>query len=207
MKHFIIALMALILITPVQMEAKKKTVTLRIIQTSDVHGCFFPYDFINRKPLEGTLARVSTYVSQLRKTYGNNLILVDNGDILQGQPSCYYCNFVKTDIPNVAASVINYLRYDAQTMGNHDVETGHAVYDKWIKEVNCPMLGANIIDTALVTIEQDNTKIIQDKADTVAEAVPATDPVVPESEAEPVPPEPDNRVKAADLEKRLSLLK
>ena len=148
MKHFIIALMALILITPVQMEAKKKTVTLRIIQTSDVHGCFFPYDFINRKPLEGTLARVSTYVSQLRKTYGNNLILVDNGDILQGQPSCYYCNFVKTDIPNVAASVINYLRYDAQTMGNHDVETGHAVYDKWIKEVNCPMLGANIIDTA-----------------------------------------------------------
>ena len=148
MKHFIIALMALFLITPVQMEAKKKTVTLRIIQTSDVHGCFFPYDFINRKPLEGTLARVSTYVSQLRKTYGNNLILVDNGDILQGQPSCYYCNFVKTDIPNVAASVINYLRYDAQTMGNHDVETGHAVYDKWIKEVNCPMLGANIIDTA-----------------------------------------------------------
>ena len=148
MKHFIIALMALILITPVQMEAKKKTVTLRIIQTSDVHGCFFPYDFINRKPLEGTLARVSTYVSQLRKTYGNNLILVDNGDILQGQPSCYYCNFVKTDIPNVAASVINYLRYDAQTMGNHDVETGHAVYDKWIKEVNCPMLGANIIDTS-----------------------------------------------------------
>ena len=148
MKHFIIALMALFLITPVQMEAKKKTVTLRIIQTSDVHGCFFPYNFINRKPLEGTLARVSTYVSQLRKTYGNNLILVDNGDILQGQPSCYYCNFVKTDIPNVAASVINYLRYDAQTMGNHDVETGHAVYDKWIKEVNCPMLGANIIDTA-----------------------------------------------------------
>ncbi len=140
--------MALILITPVQMEAKKKTVTLRIIQTSDVHGCFFPYDFINRKPLEGTLARVSTYVSQLRKTYGKNLILVDNGDILQGQPSCYYCNFVKTDIPNVAASVINYLQYDAQTMGNHDVETGHAVYDKWIKEVNCPMLGANIIDTA-----------------------------------------------------------
>ena len=148
MKHFITALMALILITPVQMEAKKKTVTLRIIQTSDVHGCFFPYDFINRKPLEGTLARVSTYVSQLRKTYGKNLILVDNGDILQGQPSCYYCNFVKTDIPNVAASVINYLQYDAQTMGNHDVETGHAVYDKWIKEVNCPMLGANIIDTA-----------------------------------------------------------
>ena len=40
------------------------------------------------------------------------------------------------------------MRYDVQTMGNHDVETGHAVYDKWVKELNCPMLGANIVSTA-----------------------------------------------------------
>ncbi len=142
------ALMALSLITPIQTMAKNKTVTLRVVQTSDVHGCFFPYDFINRKPLNGTLARVSTYVKELRKEYGKNLILLDNGDILQGQPTCYYTNYVNPKMPNVAASVINYLQYDAQTMGNHDVETGHAVYDKWIKEVNCDMLGANIIDTS-----------------------------------------------------------
>jgi 2',3'-cyclic-nucleotide 2'-phosphodiesterase/3'-nucleotidase len=49
---------------------------------------------------------------------------------------------------NVAAKVVNYLKYDAETIGNHDIETGHAVYDKWIREVKCPMLGANIIDTA-----------------------------------------------------------
>ena len=48
-------------------------------------------------------------------------------------------------MPNIAAEVVNYLGYDAQTMGNHDVETGHAVYDKWTQEVKCPMLGANII--------------------------------------------------------------
>ena len=124
-----------------------KTVNLRVIQTSDVHGSFFPYDFINRRPRKGSLARVSTYVNQLRQTYGKNLILLDNGDILQGQPTCYYCNYVKPDIENVAAKVINYLGYDAQTIGNHDIETGHAVYDKWIGEVDCPMLGANIIDT------------------------------------------------------------
>lgn len=127
--------------------AKPKTVKLRIIQTSDVHGCFFPYDFINRKPKEGTLARVITYVDSLRKHYGNNLLLLDNGDILQGQPTCYYCNYINPNIPNVAAEVINYMKYDAQTIGNHDIETGHEVYDKWIREVECPMLGANIIDT------------------------------------------------------------
>lgn len=70
---------------------------------------------------------------------------MDNGDILQGQPTCYYCNYVKPELPNVAASVINYMGYDVQTIGNHDIETGHNVYDKWIKEVKCPMLAANII--------------------------------------------------------------
>lgn len=128
--------------------AQTKTVEIRILQTSDVHGSFFPYDFISLKPAEGSMARVSSYVKKLRETYGDNLLLFDNGDILQGQPTCYYCNYIKPSIPNVAASVINYMGYDAQTVGNHDIETGHAVYDKWIKEVECPMLGANIIDTS-----------------------------------------------------------
>ena len=123
-----------------------KVVELRFIETSDVHGSFFPYDFINRKDKDGSLARVSTYVNRLRQTYGDRLVLLDNGDILQGQPSCYYYNFVNTEDENIAAQVTNYLRYDAQTVGNHDVEPGHAVYDKWIKEVKCPMLGANIIN-------------------------------------------------------------
>ena len=123
-----------------------KTVTLRLIETSDVHGAFFPYDFIERRPMRGSMARVSSYVKKQRKQYGKNLLLLDNGDILQGQPTCYYTNYVKTDQPNIAAEVINYLRYDAETFGNHDVETGHAVYDKWIRDVQCPMLGANIID-------------------------------------------------------------
>lgn len=125
----------------------KKTVSLRIIETSDVHGAFFPYDFINRKPKVGTLARVSSYVNKLRQTYGENLILLDNGDILQGQPTCYFYNFINTSDTNIAAEVVNYMKYDAQVFGNHDVETGHDVYDKWIKELNCPTLGANVINT------------------------------------------------------------
>ena len=146
MKKILTLGMALLcLFTPTM--AKTKTVNIRVIQTSDVHGCFFPYDFIDRKPQEGSLARAYTYINRLRGEYGRNLLLLDNGDILQGQPTCYYCNFVKPDLPNVAAEVINYMGYDAQTVGNHDVETGHAVYDKWIGEVKCPMLGANIIDT------------------------------------------------------------
>lgn len=146
MKKTIITSLALLCLTTTTMAKKEHTVTLRLIETSDVHGAFFPYDFIERKPMKGSMARVSSYLKRQREQFGKNLILMDNGDILQGQPTCYYTNFVKTDAPNIAAEVINYLQYDAQTFGNHDVETGHAVYDKWISELQCPTLGANIID-------------------------------------------------------------
>ena len=128
--------------------AQNKKVELRILETSDVHGSFFPYDAINRRPKPGSMARVSSYVSRLRGKYGSNLLLLDNGDILQGQPVSYFSNFIDTTDTNIAAQVVNYLKYDAVTIGNHDVEPGHKVYDKWRKEVACPVLGANVIDAA-----------------------------------------------------------
>ena len=127
-------------------EGVKQTVELKIIETSDVHGYFFPYDFVNAHALNGSLARANTYIKQQRQQYGNRLLLLDNGDILQGQPCTYWSNYVSTDEENLAAQVVNYMGYDAESVGNHDVETGHRVYDKWISELNCPVLGANIID-------------------------------------------------------------
>jgi len=122
-----------------------KTVRLKVIETSDVHGYFFPYDFMEKKPLKGTLSRVNTYVKRQRQQYGDHLVLIDNGDILQGQPCIYWSNYVMPQNENLAASVINYMQYDAETVGNHDIEPGHKVYDKWIREVRCPLLGANIV--------------------------------------------------------------
>ncbi len=139
---FMVALAAL----PLCIMGQDKTVRLKVIETSDVHGHFFPFDFIKQKPLDGTLARVNTYVNKEREEYGERLVLIDNGDILQGQPTCYWSNFVMTADENIAASLINYMHYDAETVGNHDIEPGHAVYDKWIREVKCPVLGANIVD-------------------------------------------------------------
>ena len=102
---FAALLLALTINSPAM--AQQRTVKLRVIETSDVHGSFFPYDFINRKPKAGTLARVSSYVNDLRKTYKDNVILLENGDILQGQPTCYYYNYVNTQARNVASDVVN----------------------------------------------------------------------------------------------------
>lgn len=127
--------------------AQEHTIKLKIVQTSDIHGNFFPYDFINRKAWGGSLARVHAFAEEQRKTFGENLILLDNGDILQGQPSVYYYNFIDTVSSHLCADMLNFMRYDAANMGNHDIETGHAVYDRWVKECNFPVLGANIINT------------------------------------------------------------
>jgi 2',3'-cyclic-nucleotide 2'-phosphodiesterase/3'-nucleotidase len=166
MKRILTACLALLLINTASM-AKNKTIDLRIIETSDVHGCFFPYDFINRKPKGGSLARVYTYVEKLRKDYGNNLILLDNGDILQGQPTCYYNNFIKTDERHIVADIFHFMGYDAYTIGNHDIETGHEVYDRWAKELDHPIMCANAVDDVTgvpyfkpyTIIERDGVKI------------------------------------------------
>lgn len=125
-------------------------VTFKLLETTDVHGNFFPYNFITMSPSDGSLARVSTRVKELRDSLGKeNVILFDNGDILQGQPTAYYYNFLKTDVTHPVARMLNFMDYDVQTIGNHDVETGHAVYDRYRKDLGgIPFLGANVIDKA-----------------------------------------------------------
>lgn len=149
------------------LSATTREVKLKLIETSDIHGNFFPYNFITQQDWNGSFARVYTYVQQERQTYGDNLLLMDNGDILQGQPSAYYYNFMDTISTHITAAMMNYMGFVIGNMGNHDVEAGHAVYDRWIKQCNFPVLGANIIRTSngqpylkpYEIIERDGIKI------------------------------------------------
>lgn len=146
--YFLISLITLLGMGQGHLKASnnEETITLKFVETSDVHGCYFPYDFIQNKQMRGSLARVSSYVKEEREVYGDNLILMDNGDILQGQPVAYYYNYMDTASVHVCAAMLNYMRYDVGNMGNHDVETGHAVYDRWVGQCDFPILGANIVD-------------------------------------------------------------
>lgn len=118
-----------------------------VVYTTDVHGSFFPFDFIRLTEARGSMARVATFIDSLRSTMGTEkVVLLDNGDILQGQPTVYYSNFIDIAATNIAAEIYNFLNYDAVTVGNHDIETGHAVYDKWRAETAAPVLAANVID-------------------------------------------------------------
>lgn len=160
---FLIGMFALASLAP----AQEREVKLKVVQTSDVHGNYYPYDFIRRRQAAGSLARVHALVQKERETYGDNLILLDNGDILQGQPTAYYYNYIDTVAPHLTAEMMNFMGYDAGNMGNHDVETGRAVFDRWAGDCRFPMLGANIVETATrnphfkpyEVLERDGVKI------------------------------------------------
>ncbi len=178
MKKLTILFISLIMSVCSTNAKKPKTVTLKFIETTDVHGMFFPTNYTTGKAVGGSMARVSSYVKSQRATYGNNLILLDNGDILQGQPTNYYWNFIDTQDENIAASVVNYMGYDAQAFGNHDIETGHNCYDKWNREVKCPILAANMINAETGHPYTNPYKIIEREGVKIA-ILGMTTPAVP----------------------------
>lgn len=144
-----------------------KTVEIKMFETTDIHGSFFPYDFIHNTFAPGSLAKISTIVNNARTKHGDNVILLDNGDILQGQPSSYYYNYIDTITPHLVSQILNYMKYDAGNIGNHDVETGVDVMNRWISQCEMPILGANVLDagthepayTPYIIIEREGVKI------------------------------------------------
>lgn len=157
-----------IFVLMLSVSAQDKVVKLKVVETSDIHGNYYPYDFILRSEATGSLARIHTFVQKERQTYKDNLLLLDNGDILQGQPCAYYYNYIDTISPHLCAEMLNYMGYNAGNMGNHDVETGRAVFDRWAGDCRFPVLGANIIDTSTgnthfkpyEVLERDGVKIV-----------------------------------------------
>lgn len=119
--------------------------SISILETTDVHGVILPYDYIEKAKLNASLASAFTYIKQVRNEK-DVTVLLDNGDNLQGQPEVYFYNFIDTAAPHLGAQVMNYMAYDAGTVGNHDIEAGHAVYDRLVKEYNFPLLAANAVD-------------------------------------------------------------
>lgn len=121
---------------------------ISIVMTTDMHGSFLPYDFLRQCPDSSSMANVSTMVKQVRRENPDGTILLDDGDLIEGTPLMYYYNYVAVREPHLASRVMNYMGYDAMTVGNHDLEGGESVYyDHLMRDYQMPWLGANAIDT------------------------------------------------------------
>ena len=127
-------------------ESTVRRVTLHWVHTSDLHGNMFMYDDLKRYRTNGGASAVYGYVESLREKYPDSVICTDGGDCLQGQPVSYYYNYIDRE-RNIVNDIMNAIGYDAATIGNHDIETGHQIYDKWQANCKYPVLAANMIDT------------------------------------------------------------
>lgn len=116
---------------------------IEIYATTDLHGMLLPFDNTEGEATDRSLANLASLVEEGGR---ENIILLDNGDILQGDPLAYYYNFVDTVQTHLIADILNHLGYDAATVGNHDIEAGHPVYDRVRREYNFPMLAANAVE-------------------------------------------------------------
>ena len=116
---------------------------LTIVCTSDVHGNLFPYDFLSGDSAQGSLARVSSYLKELRQE-GREVIYLDGGDMLQGTPATYCYNTRAVAEQHVAADALGYLQCDAVVLGNNDIEPGGPTYQRYCDDLSCAVLGGNI---------------------------------------------------------------
>lgn len=119
-----------------------------IYATNDLHGRYFDSLYVGSGIQKYSLASVSSYINSVRDTSIIQPILLDIGDNLQGDNASFYYNFIDTNSRHVFSDIVTYMKYDAIIVGNHDIETGHKVYDKIVKEIKVPYMAANAINTS-----------------------------------------------------------
>jgi len=124
--------------------AEEARVTIVLLETTDVHGNIFPYDYFKGEPSERGLAKIATLIERCREENPYTLLL-DAGDLIQGTPLTFLFNYKYPEYPNPMIAVLNAIGYDAFAVGNHDIEQGKAVYDKCRAESNFPWLAANAV--------------------------------------------------------------
>ena len=121
---------------------------LHIVTTGDVHGSYFNRPYVGEK-YRPSLMAVKSYTDSLRAAVGpENVLLLDAGDCLQGDNASYYFNYVDTEAPHIYPRLVEYMGYDACTVGNHDIEAGHPVYDRVHAEMRAkgiPWLAGNAL--------------------------------------------------------------
>ncbi|MEP6636700.1 MAG: metallophosphoesterase, partial [Acidobacteriota bacterium] len=120
-------------------------VQVTILGTTDLHGNIYPVDYYTNKPDNRALAKVATLIKRARKD-DPTALLIDSGDTIQGTPLEYYHNKKNNKPPDPMMLAMNYLKYDAMTVGNHEYNFGLNVLEKARKEATFPWLSANTYD-------------------------------------------------------------
>ncbi|MUG46908.1 bifunctional metallophosphatase/5'-nucleotidase [Paenibacillus woosongensis] len=118
---------------------------IEILVTSDIHGHIYPTDYRTAEDKNLGLAKIASLIQEERRQ-APDLLLLDNGDLIQGSPMASYDVKKGTGATHPAAAVLNRLSYDAAVPGNHEFNYGQDVLRRVMEMSEFPWLSANIID-------------------------------------------------------------
>ncbi|MPV39159.1 bifunctional metallophosphatase/5'-nucleotidase, partial [Georgenia subflava] len=130
---------------------------LTLVSTTDVHGHVYNWDYFAGAEYTGDdtlgLTRVSTTVDQIRAAKGEeSVVVLDNGDAIQGTPLTYYYGMgegapavLADEMVHPMATAFNEIGYDAQVVGNHEYNYGLDLLSAYDEDLNAPLLGANVV--------------------------------------------------------------
>ncbi|MBO2462097.1 bifunctional metallophosphatase/5'-nucleotidase [Actinomadura violacea] len=133
-----------------------RDVTITVMGTSDIHSHALDWDYYKDAAYSDSagnvvgLARVSSLVKQIRRQRGRgHTLLFDAGDTIQGTPLGFYYATVepitKTGQTHPMATQMNAIGFDAVALGNHEFNYGLPFLNKWISQMDAPVLAANAV--------------------------------------------------------------
>lgn len=145
MRQFAFGLFALLLAcAPASQPRGPESVDLVVATTTDVHGRITAWDYYaNRAETVRGLTRAATIVDSVRAANPGRVVLLDAGDLLQGNPLAYVAARVSRDRTNPIVAAMNAMHYDASAIGNHEYNYGVPYLDSAVRQAKFPFLSAN----------------------------------------------------------------
>lgn len=139
-------------------------VDVRILATTDLHTNLVNYDYYQDKPAQNVgLAKTAVLIEDAKKE-NSNVLLVDNGDTIQGTPLGTYkaiVNPIKDGEQHPMYTALQKLGFDAGTLGNHEFNYGLDYLKKVIATAGMPIVNANVVDANTGAFVYDPYKIIK----------------------------------------------
>jgi 2',3'-cyclic-nucleotide 2'-phosphodiesterase/3'-nucleotidase/5'-nucleotidase len=134
---------AVLIAAPSPVWAQGIPVDLVVAATTDVHGRLRAWDyFADTAETTRGLARLATAVDSLRLANPGRVILVDGGDLLQGNPMTFVASRNPV-LPHPVMAAMNAMQYDAAAVGNHEFNYGLPFLARSVAQARFPFLAAN----------------------------------------------------------------
>src|SRR5947209_19212135 len=119
------------------------TAHLVIVATTDVHGRVLGWDYVRDVAAPGGLSRAATVVETLRAQYPDQVVLVDAGDLIEGNLFAGYFAERDSQRPHPVVDALNAMQYDVATPGNHEFDFGPTVLGRATGDATYHYVSAN----------------------------------------------------------------